>query len=356
MWPWSYDTCSASADNQKISACTADPGYGLNSFQGRGSSEIDLLEVMPGHWAYAYDSLTLNYTEPYLSTSFQVAPGFPSGPSRPINGEPLTSSTKWYEGLGYGEHFQSEINSNYYGTLCGEPYVGGLSSEYMQDCISVDTTINASYWDSPHLYRLEWQPDNDGYLEWYLDGLLVFSIPQSALTNGTGALVPREPMYLVTNIAMSTIWGFPGACSSDPSCQACMDQCYDCRNPDCQCAIPDGMKSCSIFPAEMHIDYIRVYQDVNDSSHTIGCSPEGFPTAEYILLNNASYLPWTPSLPPPYSTYIIHIIVYFFWDYLLPLGLLVLLIIVAAKLMEYTTYCRNRESHIDYDPIPNRNL
>ena len=43
------------------------------------------------------------------------------------------------------------------------------------------------------------------------------------------------------------------------SCGAC-GVCYDCNNPECQCALPDGMKNCKMFPAEMKIDYIRLYQ------------------------------------------------------------------------------------------------
>lgn len=34
------------------------------------------------------------------------------------------------------------------------------------------------------------------------------------------------------------------------------------------------------FPAEMHIDYVRVYQ--RDGEENIGCSPKNYPTADYI--------------------------------------------------------------------------
>ena len=33
---------------QRISACNANPGFGLNPFQGRGAPEMDILEVMSG--------------------------------------------------------------------------------------------------------------------------------------------------------------------------------------------------------------------------------------------------------------------------------------------------------------------
>src|SRR5512145_2534873 len=47
MWPFSYDKCEPDVfnpDNQRISACDDNPGYGLNPNQGRGAPEIDLLE------------------------------------------------------------------------------------------------------------------------------------------------------------------------------------------------------------------------------------------------------------------------------------------------------------------------
>ncbi|KAG9407033.1 hypothetical protein AC1031_001665 [Aphanomyces cochlioides] len=62
MWPWTYDECDADlASQQVISACNANPGYGLNPNQGRGAPEIDILE---GGGAA-------------VSSSIQVAPGMP---------------------------------------------------------------------------------------------------------------------------------------------------------------------------------------------------------------------------------------------------------------------------------------
>lgn len=44
MWPWSYDKCDGSIDDlpakQQISACLADPGFGMHPHQGRGAPEI----------------------------------------------------------------------------------------------------------------------------------------------------------------------------------------------------------------------------------------------------------------------------------------------------------------------------
>ncbi|RLN67016.1 hypothetical protein BBJ28_00006792 [Nothophytophthora sp. Chile5] len=65
MWPFSYNKCEPDVfdpTNQRISACDANPGYGMNANQGRGAPEIDLLEG--GGLA--------------ISSSLQIAPGMPT--------------------------------------------------------------------------------------------------------------------------------------------------------------------------------------------------------------------------------------------------------------------------------------
>ena len=42
------------------------------------------------------------------------------------------------------------------------------------------------------------------------------------------------------------------------------------------------MKGCKNLPAAMKIDFIRLYQDPHDTSHTVDCSPAGHPTWEFI--------------------------------------------------------------------------
>ena len=58
------------------------------------------------------------------------------------------------------------------------------------------------------------------------------------------------------------------------------------------------MKDCAMFPAEMHIDYIRVYQNRQDTLHTLGCSPDAFPTREYIEAHADRYANWAPITDP----------------------------------------------------------
>jgi beta-glucanase (GH16 family) len=49
IWPWSFNTCDRKLQqSQDISACNEQNHYGMNAFQGRGATEIDILEVMTG--------------------------------------------------------------------------------------------------------------------------------------------------------------------------------------------------------------------------------------------------------------------------------------------------------------------
>ena len=43
-----------------------------------------------------------------------------------------------------------------------------------------------------------------------------------------------------------------------------------------------------IFPAEMRVDYVRVYQRTGETN--IGCSPADYPTKEYIDRHMDSYM------------------------------------------------------------------
>lgn len=49
MWPWSYERCDRKLQHaQLLSGCSVTNHFDLNPMQGRGATEIDILEVMPG--------------------------------------------------------------------------------------------------------------------------------------------------------------------------------------------------------------------------------------------------------------------------------------------------------------------
>eukprot|EP00956_Cyclotella_meneghiniana_P037068 scaffold134201_cov72-Cyclotella_meneghiniana.AAC.1 len=276
IWPYSYNICDEkNLHSQQISACSHVAHYGLKEGRGRGSPEIDILEAMMGSDEKLPNT---NITRPYFSTSLQIAPGL--GENRPILGK-LPKEGYWYEGLEYGNNTQ--LNPFFYGvTLEHKP----KWFTYQSDAISANTNIDKDYFENFHKYRVEWEPPEDdgtgGYLNWYLDDKFLYSI-QSKVLGLTNTEIPSEPMYLLMNTAVASSWGFPKPCPEGCDCS-----CYECGNSDCTCGLPEGF--CDNFPAYFEIDYVRVFQAVNESKHILGCSTEKRPTAKFIQGHKEDYM------------------------------------------------------------------
>jgi beta-glucan synthesis-associated protein KRE6 len=180
----------------------------------------------------------------------------------------------WYHNLEYSPANVSDINPFFYGvTLVHWP----KTKTYQSDAISANRQLNKTHYEKQHKYRIEWEPPNedgkDGYVKWYTDDELVFGLHGESLEL-TRTEIPSEPMYLIMNVAVSHTWGFP-MCPDGCDCK-----CYECDNPACKCALPNGY--CENFPASFEIDYVRVWQAKNNTKHILGCSPEHRPTEQYI--------------------------------------------------------------------------
>lgn len=175
------------------------------------------------------------------------------------------------------------MNPFFYGvTLLHEP----KQYTYQSDAISANTQIDESFFEQMNKYRVEWEPPSeegrDGYIKWYLNGKFLYGISGQSL-NFTGASIPSEPMYLIMNTASASSWGFPLPCPEGCDCE-----CYECGNPDCDCALPVGY--CDNFPANFEIDYVRVWQAVDDPRHQLGCSTKDRPTQLFIEGHKERYM------------------------------------------------------------------
>jgi hypothetical protein len=75
LWPWSYDSCDREKQqSQVISGCNTVNHFGLNPKQGRGATEIDILELMAGETGIlpsTYPPISL----PYVDMTLQVSRG-----------------------------------------------------------------------------------------------------------------------------------------------------------------------------------------------------------------------------------------------------------------------------------------
>jgi len=75
IWPWSYNTCNRELqDAQAISACNRENHFGMIPFQGRGATEIDIVEVMTGDSNGPLPSTKPPVSLPYADLTLQVVP------------------------------------------------------------------------------------------------------------------------------------------------------------------------------------------------------------------------------------------------------------------------------------------
>ena len=74
IWPWSFNTCDRTLQPaQAISACNEQNHYGMHPFQGRGATEIDLIEVMTGDSNGPLPGTDPPISIPYADFTLQVS-------------------------------------------------------------------------------------------------------------------------------------------------------------------------------------------------------------------------------------------------------------------------------------------
>jgi beta-glucan synthesis-associated protein KRE6 len=158
--------------------------------------------------------------------------------------------------------------------------VGRSKAEsYQCDAVGAMGNLNASFFEEMHTYRLEWEPGDEGYLRWYIDGEFRFGIEQEGLDK-MGTVIPKEPSYLILNTAISTSWGFPATPAG------CED--FDCKTTAGQCGFAPGF--CRTLPAVFKIDSVRLYQNKKNPNHLLGCNPKEYPTRKFIHANRGKYV------------------------------------------------------------------
>jgi beta-glucan synthesis-associated protein KRE6 len=190
---------------------------------------------------------------------------------------------QWYTGLEYSKKNISDLNPFFYGvTLVHHP----KTLTYQSDALSANRQLNTTHYNQQHVYRVEWEPPAEdgtgGYVKWFTDGEMTYGV-KGAVLDLMQTEIPSEPMYLIMNTAVASSWGFPMPCPDN-----CLCDCFECGNPACSCALPQGY--CDNFPAAFEIDYVRVYQAVNEERHILGCSPKHRPTELFIKGHPKRYM------------------------------------------------------------------
>ncbi|KAJ7863864.1 glycoside hydrolase family 16 protein [Mycena leptocephala] len=261
MWPYTYASCdlgtfpnqtthgddppSTVADNlsflpgQRLSACTC-PGSdhpGPSTNIGRGVPEIDIIEAL-----VEIDGTAPNFRG-QVSQSYQVAP---YNAQRQFNN--ASSATPIQNA--------SVTKFNHY-----------MGDEFQQT-VSALTYIDSSFYGGSAYapYGLEWFSDpskrESGYINWYSNGAKTWTLTPDTIgpdntSQVSARLISEEPMYMIFNLGIS------------PSFQG-----QDFQH--------------MVFPAEMLIDFVRVYQ-LPGVQNGLTCDPPKYPTSDYINQHIEAY-------------------------------------------------------------------
>jgi hypothetical protein len=257
---------------------------------GRGAPEVDIFEVQPGSIKGNTGVFFKSWVgQPFMSASFQVAPGRPA--NRPGPGE-WPGPGQWYNGLLGGRN--ASLNINFYGTY--NHFLNDVHpalQDYWSDAISYNNQLDETHFNGSHTYRLEWDvptKDKAGYLHWFLDGQLVLAINGTGIERaGLGTAISSEPSYILLNTAVSKQWGFPKDCPSNCPCKN-----YDCNSKQWQdiCGFSEGfcdMMTKQMQPPQYKVNWVRVYQDPDAPEQKIGCSTPERPTRRWIEAHSHLY-------------------------------------------------------------------
>jgi len=279
VWPYTYDTCDIGTfpnqtnkdgtpvtnahggtkkynyqlsvlPGQKLSACTCPntpstehPGPTLNT--GRGAPEIDALEAQKNKLGDGGK----------VSQSAQFAP----------------FSYNYTFDMTQVKIFDESITAfNQYRGSGVQQAVSGLTTlpdDIYQQSQGHFQTFGFEYYSNKNSRA-------QGFINWQANGVQSLSmtagaVGPDAMAQISNRLVPEEPMSIVMNLAISESF-----------------QAVDIPN--------------MVFPSELKIDYVRVYQRKGDKN--VGCDPRDYPTSQYIadhmdVYTNANITKWPYGFP-----------------------------------------------------------
>ncbi|KAF8213898.1 beta-glucan synthesis-associated [Mycena galopus ATCC 62051] len=236
-----YDNKLSWLSGQKLSACSC-PGSdhpGPSVSVGRGAPEIDILEA---------EKDKVNVAGQVVSQSAQFAP---------FTADYVYNNATTDEWTVYNT---ANTRPNPYKGSAVQQAVSALTEvpgTGFQGSGQQLVTYGFEYWSDP-------TDPTTGFIEWQVDGqpsarmgAAAVGPDQGPTGSGVGQrLIPVEPMSIILNLGISNNW----------------------QTPDL---------TTMVFPAEMLVDYVRVYQ--RDGEQNIGCNPPDYPTADYINNHYEAY-------------------------------------------------------------------
>jgi hypothetical protein len=300
MWPYSWNKCYASNPTgytgydyllgNKNNGCDSNPPYGFKPNVARSMPELDIFEVM------IFSSAVNSTIDSRSVASLQLAPLMAEGLSI-LDDEtkdgvcleeslPVKFQDQWctrpYDGAADGgpglclcspPNGPNALSKGWCAANMSDPTSKrSRPGNVVQDSMSGVYQLNDSHFSSFHTYGMLWTPSSspladDGLVRFYIDGAPWYEVRETALKERLDEMgnvlayerkIPREPMYIILNLALSYQW------------------------------TPISSSLSSQLPAELLVDYIRVYQPIGSNhSETLSCSPPSYPTSQYVACN-----PW----------------------------------------------------------------
>ncbi|KAJ7211437.1 beta-glucan synthesis-associated [Mycena rebaudengoi] len=260
-WPYTYSTCDLGTSPNQTLADGSGPAAALHSDESRKENDFRL-SWLPGQRLSACSCPKSDHPGPDPSTSSKRDTDT-SGQvvSQSVQVAPFTRDYLYTEGAdGYQIFDNVKSVPNGYKVSAGQQAISALTSvpdAGFQGSGAQFVKYGFEYWSGPK------KPDS-GYVTWQVDGVQSARVGAGALgpdmgTDGSQVgrrLIPLEPMSIVLNLGISKNW-------------------------------QDIKLETMVFPAEMLVDYVRVYQ--RDGETNIGCNPSDFPTTDYIKAHYEAY-------------------------------------------------------------------
>ncbi|PPQ73668.1 hypothetical protein CVT26_010760 [Gymnopilus dilepis] len=283
MWPYTYDSCDVGTYPNQTLKDGSGPAAALHSDASREKYNFELSWLSGQRVSYVllHAPSFLKLTISFLSSACSCPGSDHPGPAVNIGrGAPeidifetekdkenptgqVVSQSAQFAPFSHDYVYNNDSSSwQVFNPLTrANTYKGSAVQQAISSLTTTPTDIFQGSGDNFHTFGFEYWSDpknrQDGYITWQADGQKTYQIWASAVgpdqgTDGSGVsarLIPEEPMSIILNLGISQSWQNINLASM-------------------------------IFPAEMKIDYVRVYQR---KGHTnTGCNPKDYPTTDYI--------------------------------------------------------------------------
>ncbi|KAF5313655.1 hypothetical protein D9611_010166 [Ephemerocybe angulata] len=266
MWPYTYDECDLGTFPNQTNPDGATPAAAKFSDQSRSRYNNEL-SWLSGQRASACSCPGSDHPGPAVNVG-RGAPEidiFEASIEKVTKSGGTVSQSAQFAPFAHDYSYQNDSEDKWKNFDPGRTRANTFKGSAVQQSVSGVTTVPDDMFQGSGAKFTSFgfecyghpQHRDDGYVMWQVDGKPTHRVGAGAVGPDMGAggamigrrLIPEEPMALVLNLGMSPNW-------------------------------QDIVESSMMFPGEMLVDYVRVYQRKNEIN--VGCDPKGYPTKKYI--------------------------------------------------------------------------